>query len=89
MPRVSDLIALVLPVLAGCETTALAPGADKVRLTSNPSDVANCKAVGNLAPPKADTANVIPENVIRDQTIGFGGNTAFVTVGAGIAYQCP
>ena len=45
--------------------------------------------MGNLALPKADTANVIPENVIRDQTIGFGGNTAFVTVGAGIAYQCP
>jgi hypothetical protein len=27
--------------------------------------------------------------LVRNQTIGFGGNTAFLTAGSGVAYQCP
>jgi len=77
--------------------TVLAPQADKVRMTESPNDVANCKAVGNLddigpAPlwPGADPAGQVNyENRIRNQTVGFGGNTAFLTFGSAIAYLCP
>jgi len=78
---------------------SLAPGADKVRMTKNPSDVANCSAVGNIkvsgegAGEAADIASA--DTKFRNQVVGFGGNTAFITASAlgipvdGIAYRCP
>ena len=90
MRRISLFVTIgSFALLAACTSTALVPGAEKVRITSNASDVTNCKAVGNLTLPNTNSANVNLENVLRDQTIGFGGNTAFVTPGAGVAYQCP
>jgi hypothetical protein len=72
----------------------LAPGADQVRLTTNPSDVATCKPVGNLrVPPDTPPSDLTP--IFRNQVIGLGGNAGFVTVGRinfpldGVAYQCP
>lgn len=83
--------------LAGCVTTTLAPGADKVRITTVPADVVACSAVGNLhatlAPNGVPTTD--PNVELRNQAIGFGGNTVLVTsstVGTpteGIAYKCP
>jgi hypothetical protein len=82
---------LLLPT--ACATVALAPGAEKVRLTSNAQDVAACTAVGNVRepvdarspPPSADVLNEL-----RNQAIGLGGNTVFVTeFGEGVAYRCP
>lgn len=72
------------------ERVKLVPGADQVRLTSEPADVANCKPMGNVHPP--DTT-LTPEG-FRDEVIGLGGNTAMVTFGsvaypvAGVAYLC-
>jgi hypothetical protein len=85
-------IAIMTTTLAaGCVTTTLAPGAAQVRIVHTPSDVAGCKAVGNVGGelPKsfADAQNL---------TVGLGGNTLFVTKqdfgGSflnGVAYQCP
>jgi len=77
---------------AGYVTVALAPGAEKVKMTNDAGDVASCKAVGNV---KAQTmgpeaTNATPQN----QTFGLGGNTIFVTgtnAGSvtGVAYSCP
>jgi hypothetical protein len=36
---------------AGCASVALAPGAEKVRITKQASDFASCKAVGNVKAP--------------------------------------
>jgi hypothetical protein len=80
-------------LLTAC--VSLAPGADKVHVTSNRSDVANCNAVGNIkvardAQGQIDFVNADAE--MRNQTVGLGGNTAFVTsslLGEGIAYRCP
>ena len=80
-------------LLSACES--LAPGADKVHVTSKASDVANCTAVGNLkisrdAQGQVDLANA--ETEYRNQTVGLGGNTALVTsaiMGQGIGYRCP
>lgn len=80
-------------LLAACATVALAPGADKVRVTSNSQDVASCTAVGNVrVPPNAQSTVTNPIDDLRNQTLGLGGNTTFVTsaeLGEGIAYHCP
>ena len=79
--------------LSAC--VALAPGADKVRITQNPADVSTCSAVGNIKAPRDGQGQVDIFNAdaaLRNQTIGLGGNTAFETsalLGEGVAYRCP
>jgi hypothetical protein len=91
--RVSVILASAA-LLTGCVTVALAPGAEKVRLTSNSQDVTTCTAVGNVRVP-ADVHEQNPfadNNELRNQAIGLGGNTVFITNGAlgeGVAYRCP
>jgi hypothetical protein len=83
-------------MLAACVSPA--PGADKVRLTRNPSEVGNCTAVGNIEVPGSANGQVSmldANNQFRNQVVGLGGNTAFITssqLGApveGVAYRCP
>jgi len=74
---------------AGCQTVALAPGAEKVRITQNANDVASCKAVGNVKAPPVAT-----NETLQNQAFGLGGNTVFETgfdgnSFAGVAYSCP
>jgi hypothetical protein len=92
----TSALGIVLTLLSGCATPALAPRADKVLLTQKAADVANCKAVGNINPnqgAKGTTFSTPTE--FRNQAIGLGGNTVFVTnqyMGApveGVAYSCP
>lgn len=78
---------------SGCVTVALAPGADKVRLTKNPADVTTCKVVGNVRrPPGGSSFDSEPS--IRNQAVGLGGNTVFISQAdlsgplQGVAYQC-
>jgi hypothetical protein len=86
----------MLLLLTAC--VSLAPGADKVRVTKNASDVANCSAVGNIKVPGEASGQVdiaTADTEFRNQAIGFGGNAAFVTSSPfgipveGIAYRCP
>jgi hypothetical protein len=83
-------------LLAAC--VALAPGADKVRITKVATEVATCTAVGNISVPgnaqgQVDMGNA--ETQFRNQTVGLGGNAAFVTSAPlgfpveGVAYRCP
>jgi hypothetical protein len=86
--------ATLLP-LAGCVTTALAPGAADVQIVRNAADVASCTAVGNVRQPPDQNVDM------RNLTVGVGGNTLFVTeqgigiaagdrtIMAGVAYRCP
>ncbi len=85
----------VATILSGCETVPLAPGAAQVRFTSNPADVASCKAVGNVAAGCSSDGQIQTfEPTIRNRTIGVGGNTVFVTRESlgiaceGVAYDC-
>jgi hypothetical protein len=88
---IRNLYALIAASLAaGCVTINLAPGAAQVNITRNPADVAACTAVGNLP------QNMHTPDSARNETVGLGGNTLFVTTegttGAilgGIAYRCP
>lgn len=85
-------IALIGLVTAGCVTVALAPGAEKVKITKVTGDVASCKAVGNVTAPMQGTEAI--NATLQNQTLGLGGNTVFVTgpegqaIG-GVAYNCP
>jgi hypothetical protein len=98
LPLLASIGALISMLACGCVVKELAvPGADAIRLTRVAGDVANCTAVGNVkahvseqGPPLGDEAK------FRNQVIGFGGNTGFVTLdGAygspaeGVAYRCP
>jgi hypothetical protein len=89
-----SVIAIIGALNSGCATVALAPGAEKVRLTKNAKDVTTCKVVGNVkrAP---DSSSLDSEPSIRNQALGVGGNTVFITQEdisgprQGVAYQCP
>jgi hypothetical protein len=99
----TGLIAMTCVTLgAGCADVArvpLAPGADQVRLTRTPADVATCKPVGNILVPnmpgwdRPDYANA--QHLFLNQVVGLGGNAGLVTTEVvavplgGIAYQCP
>jgi hypothetical protein len=80
-------IVLVLSAtLSGCVT--LAPGADKVKLTSNAADVKGCVAVGNV---KTDAQNdpLDVDNTLRNQAVGLNADVVFRTgLGAGVGYRC-
>jgi len=83
-------------LLGACVTPA--PGADQVRITKNPPDVAACKPLGNIQVPRDDQGLVdgaVAQTQFRNQAVGLGSNVALVTEGfvsipvAGIAYHCP
>jgi hypothetical protein len=82
-------------ILAACVSVTLVPGADKVRVTNNAQDVTACTAVGNVRVPRDSQGNPAvanPTDDMRNQTIGLGGNTVFITsaiLGEGVAYRCP
>ena len=88
----SGALALVLILDACLSTPGPVPGAEKVHVTTDPSDVSACTAVGKIKVP-GGSPNV--DILFRNQAVGLGGNTAFVTVTFGtipvdgVAYSCP
>jgi len=72
--------------LSGCVT--LAPGANKVKLTSNAADVKGCVAVGSV---KGDAQNdpMDVDNTLRNQALGLNADVVFRTgLDAGVGYRC-
>jgi hypothetical protein len=97
-PLLASLVALISMLACGCAVKELAvPGADAIRLTRIAGDVANCTAVGNVKAHLSEQGPLVGDEAkFRNQVIGFGGNTGFVTLdGAygspaeGVAYRCP
>jgi hypothetical protein len=93
------ILTRILPVaccISGC--VSLEPGADKVLVTSNASDVAECTSVGEIKVPvdlgrQVDLASASAR--FRNQVVALGGNAGLVTDGSphipieGSAYRCP
>jgi hypothetical protein len=83
------IAATTLLMLTGCVTAALAPGAAEVRIVRSEADIVSCTAAGNVRQPPDQNVDM------RNLTVGVGGNTLFVTEGAGdiiisgVAYRCP
>jgi hypothetical protein len=96
MRSVRRVIAVIpLVATAGCATVVAAPGADQVRLTQNPADVAGCTAMGNIKV-GPDDQGLAAAATFRNSVVGFGGNTGLITQAVisaepieGIAYRCP
>jgi len=81
-------LAAILLITCSCATVpfALAPGADRVKLTRNAADEAGCKAVGNVSTP----LDYDHDDRLRNETVGLGGNAVFLTSTLeGVAYRCP
>ncbi len=77
-------------VVSGCATLALAPGADQIKQTQLATDVAECRAVGNV---KSEAPPLDLDTDVRNKTLGLGGNVLFVTSkfgppSEGVAYRC-
>jgi hypothetical protein len=90
---VSVAVVLVLILDACLSMLGPVPGSEKVHVTTIASDVSACTAVGNIMVP-GGTPN--KEIEFRNQAVGFGANTALVTVTVfgttpvdGVAYRCP
>ena len=97
--RTTQMLALATvcaPLFGAC--VSLAPGADQVRFTKNPSDVSACTAVGNVdvsGDVQGPSQVVDGPKEVRNQAVGLGGNVVFVTQatlgvpGQGVIYRCP
>jgi len=85
-------VALAVGLMSCVVAVAPVPGAEKIRLTRNASEVSTCTAVGNIRV-TASGSNARTE--FRNMVVGFGGNIGFVTNGPtwapveGMAYRCP
>jgi hypothetical protein len=90
--RVVTAVALAVGLISCVVAVAPVPGADKVRVTRNASEVSNCSAVGKI---KVTTSGSNANQEFRNMVVGFGGNFGLVTIGPswgpaeGIAYRCP
>jgi hypothetical protein len=88
---------LLLALLCvGCATTTLAPGAEKIRVTTNRNDVAGCKAVGAVDARGPFTMPNDWMHQLQNQALGMGADVVFQTSSAlavtdhvsGVAYRC-
>jgi hypothetical protein len=77
---------------SGCVTVTLAPGADQIKVTRVPTDVASCVVVGNVDGEVGSGLAIDGIRQLQNQTVGVGGNTVLVTSDLppqkGIAYRC-
>lgn len=78
---------------SGCATgVTLAPGAEQVKITRAPTDVASCIVVGNVDGENGSGLTIDGIRQMQNQTAGVGGNTVLVTSNLspqkGIAYRC-
>jgi hypothetical protein len=81
-------------ISSGCVTgnVTLAPGADQIKVTKVPTDVASCVAVGNVDGQNGSGLTSDGIRQMQNQTVGVGGNAVLVTSDIspqkGIAYRC-
>jgi hypothetical protein len=83
-------IVLFLMTLTSC--TSLSPGAEKVKFTRDPKDVAGCKAVGQVSGLTGTQALPGAKQKMMNAALAIGADVVFVTstVGSydGVAYRC-
>lgn len=85
------LTVAVCATAAGCSTVSLAPGADAIKVSRNPADMAGCGSLGNVGHPAPMMTDPDVERQMRNETVNLGGNALLVTSQfgrTGIAYRC-
>jgi hypothetical protein len=77
---------------SGCAQVTLAPGANQIKVTRAPTDVASCVVVGNVDGENGSGLTGDGIRQLQNQTVGVRGNTVLVTSELppqnGIAYRC-
>lgn len=92
MPHIRMTVVPVALAVGLISCVVAVPGADKVRLTRNASEVSTCSAAGNI---RVNASGSSARTEFRNSVVGFGGNVGLVTNGPawapveGIAYRCP
>jgi hypothetical protein len=86
-------IVRVLTLFMAAACSSLAPGAEGVKVTRNPKDVAECKPMGQVSGLTGTQALPGAEKKMMNAAFALGGNVVFVTstIGSyeGVAYRCP
>src|SRR5664280_3475847 len=91
MKTLGSTLALAAIVVATSGCSSAAPGAEKIRVTSNPKDVAGCKVAGQVSTHTSSPGN---ETRLRNAALTIGGGTIFVTSSGlsgpyqGMVYNC-
>jgi hypothetical protein len=95
--RMRDVSFITVCVIFVSACVTPAPGAEKVRITKDASDVSGCAAVGSvntLSGPQGPSQIADSSTELRNQALAFGGNVVFVTSSTlnvpneGVAYRC-
>lgn len=84
----SSRILILAATSGGCvikSAVTLAPGADQMKITTNPADVSGCAPVGNIP---ASSINVPDPRIAKNEALGLNANTVFNTGYGGVAYRC-
>lgn len=80
-----------LGMIAGC--TTLAPGAQRVWITTNPAAVSGCKPMGSVASSPPYVAPGDDYKQMRNEAVALGANAILRTgprlyITRGVAYRC-
>jgi hypothetical protein len=89
------LLLLALLALLATACTTIAPGAERIRITSDPKDVAGCRAVGEVDAAGPFNGPDDWKNQLRNAALPLGadvvfrtGPLAFTRHVTGMAYRC-
>jgi hypothetical protein len=84
----SSILLTLTALSTGCAIDSgltLAPGAEQVKITTNPADVTGCTPVGNISP---DAINNLSHRLAQNQAVGLNADVVFSTGYGGVAYRC-
>lgn len=88
----ASAVAVVLTLLSAAACSSLSPGAEKVKVTRDPKDVAGCKAVGQVSGLTGTQALPGAEKKMMNAAFALRADVVFVTstIGSydGVAYRC-
>lgn len=95
MKTLASVIAITALVASASGCSSAAPGAENIRVTSNPQDVAGCKVAGQVSGLTAGQAYPDSKTKMRNAALALGGDTIYVTSTVnltggyeGMAYNC-
>lgn len=75
---------LMIATASGCGIIP-APGADNVKITRTPADVASCTPVGNIS---AEAMMNADSHAAKNKAVGLNADVILNTGDGGIAYRC-
>jgi hypothetical protein len=95
MKALVSVLALTALVAFASGCSSAAPGAEKIRVTNNPKDVAGCKVAGQVSGLTGGQAYPDSKTKMRNAALALGADTIYVTSTVnltggyeGMSYNC-